>query len=228
MKPDPPEVSTPPQATDVRSSEGDHAYMEIELDVQAGLVRVVDARLFQPARRGYARRLVEALCEHPGVRKAEVDLATSTCRVEFDLAANTQAVMAAVTHRSGPTGTALPVKPDGGSEARPGLPSPPFGRAATSRSGKRTRTSRGAYGFSIADPRTTAPGLPVSPTAWRVSKGSSDVTCRSGRTGSRSIAVRARASWPDTRWTAWSISWRREHSSDPGDVFDGRWETACA
>ncbi len=54
---------------------------------------MVDTRLFQPAQREYARRLLEALCEHPGVRKAEVDLASSTCRVDFDLASSTRAVM---------------------------------------------------------------------------------------------------------------------------------------
>jgi len=96
MKPDPNEVPHPPLATVEESCERDNACLEIELDGRAGRGRVVDARLFQPARREYARRLLEALCEHPGVRKAEVDLASSTCRVEFDLASNTRAVMGGI------------------------------------------------------------------------------------------------------------------------------------
>src|SRR5271157_563927 len=96
MKPDPNEVPHPPQATDEELRERDNACLEIELDGRAGLGRVVDTRLFQPARREYARRLLEALCEHPGVRKAEVELASSTCRVEFDLASNTRAVMGGI------------------------------------------------------------------------------------------------------------------------------------
>ncbi len=44
----------------------------------------------------YARRLLEALCDHPGVRKAEIDLASSTCRVDFDLLSSSPAVMAEV------------------------------------------------------------------------------------------------------------------------------------
>ncbi len=93
MTPDPTKVLYPPQATDGESHEKDSACLEIELDGRAGLGRVVDTRLFQPARREFARRLLEALCEHPGVRKAEVDLGSSTCRVDFDLASSTRAVM---------------------------------------------------------------------------------------------------------------------------------------
>ena len=95
MRPDPIELPHPPQAADEESRErdNDNACLEVELDGRAGLGRLFDARVFQPARREYARRLLEALCEHPGVRKAEVDLASSTCRVEFDLDSNTRAVM---------------------------------------------------------------------------------------------------------------------------------------
>src|SRR5208337_3101977 len=96
MRPDPIELPHPPQATDEESRERDNACLEIELDGRAGLGRLFDARLFQPARREYARRLLEALCEHPGVRKAEVELASSTCRVEFDLDSNTRAVMGGI------------------------------------------------------------------------------------------------------------------------------------
>ena len=99
MRPDPIELPHPPQDTDEESRERDNACLEIELDGRAGLGRLFDARLFQPARREYARRLLEALCEHPGVRKAEVELASSTCRVEFDLDSNTRAVMGGILER---------------------------------------------------------------------------------------------------------------------------------
>ena len=93
MKPDPTKVPHLSQVTDGKSSEEDDTCLEIELDGRTGLGRLVDARLFQPARREYARRLLEALCEHSGVRKAEVDLTSASCRVEFDLSSSTQAVM---------------------------------------------------------------------------------------------------------------------------------------
>ena len=96
MTPDPTKVPHPPQATVAEPCERDNACLEIELDGRAGLGRLFDARLFQPARREYAQRLLEALCEHPGVRKAEVALASSTCRVEFDLDSNTRAVMGGI------------------------------------------------------------------------------------------------------------------------------------
>ncbi|MGO9601107.1 MAG: DUF454 family protein [Isosphaeraceae bacterium] len=96
MKPDPNEMPPPPQATGEESHEWDNGCRQIELDEQAGLGRAVDARLFQPARREYAQRLLKALCEHPGVRKAQIDLASSTCRVEFDLASSTPAFMGGI------------------------------------------------------------------------------------------------------------------------------------
>ena len=190
MRPDPIELPHPPQATDEESRERDNACLEIELDGRAGLGRLFDARLFQPARREYARRLLEALCEHPGVRKAEVELASSTCRVEFDLDSNTRAVMGGIL------GEAL--------------------RTASARAGKTpwwrrsprwsTLTAYRSFGDlslweTYADEPgsvrlvhrgqcATAPLPPVWPTAWRASKGSSDATCRYGRIGLRSIAVR--------------------------------------
>jgi uncharacterized membrane protein YbaN (DUF454 family) len=96
MEFDPTDVIHPSQATDRESCEGDLSSLDIELDGKAGLIQVSDARLFRPARRAYARRLLEALCNQPGVRKAEIDLASSTCRVDFDLLSNSPAVMAEV------------------------------------------------------------------------------------------------------------------------------------
>ena len=90
------DVIFPSQAADGGSCKGDQASVDIEIDGQTGLVRVIDARLFQPARRAYARRLLESLCGHPGVRRAEIDLASSTCRVDFDLVSDSPDVMADV------------------------------------------------------------------------------------------------------------------------------------
>ncbi len=210
MTPDPTKVPHPPLATVEESCERDNACLEIELDGRAGLGRVVDARLFQPARREYAQRLLEALCEHPGVRKAEVDLASSTCRVEFDLASNSRAVMGGILVEALRTASARAGKTPWWRR------SPRWSTLTAYRSfgdlslWKRTRTIRGVNGFSIGGARATAPRPPVWPTAWRASTGSSAATCRYGRTGSRSIAVRALDHWPVTRWTAWSGSWRGE------------------
>jgi uncharacterized membrane protein YbaN (DUF454 family) len=73
----------------------DEPRLEIELDGRAGRLEVRDARLFGPSGRPLGGRLVEALCTHQGVRRAEVDSRTSTCRVDFDLASNAPAFMAA-------------------------------------------------------------------------------------------------------------------------------------
>ncbi|MDG3007110.1 DUF454 family protein [Paludisphaera mucosa] len=97
MKPASPQESPPPPPAHAADPGGvEDASLEVEVDARAGLIRVSDARLFRPLRRDYARRLLEALCKHPGVRKAEVDLATSSCRVDFDLVVCDPAVMARV------------------------------------------------------------------------------------------------------------------------------------
>jgi uncharacterized membrane protein YbaN (DUF454 family) len=81
------------QASDESAEGQESGRLEIELDTRTGVGRVVDPRLFQPARREYARCLLEALCEHEGVRKAEVDLASSSCRVEYDLDVSSRKAM---------------------------------------------------------------------------------------------------------------------------------------
>ncbi len=75
---------------------GDRPSMKIELDDQAGQVRVSDDRLFHPGRRAYARRLLDVLRDQPGVRKAEVNLKASACRVDFDPSSTAAEVMARV------------------------------------------------------------------------------------------------------------------------------------
>ena len=93
---DPLGVTFPSRAADRESCDRDHLHLDIEIDSRMGLIRVRDARLFHRAGRAYARRLIEGLCECPGVRKAEIDLASSTCVVDFDLVENSPAVMARV------------------------------------------------------------------------------------------------------------------------------------
>jgi uncharacterized membrane protein YbaN (DUF454 family) len=86
----------------------DGSNLEIELDDRSGLVRVSDDRLFHPASLTYARRLLEALRDSPGVRKAEIDFASSTCRVDFDHASNASAVIAGVFADAVNTASARP------------------------------------------------------------------------------------------------------------------------
>jgi uncharacterized membrane protein YbaN (DUF454 family) len=57
--------------------------LEIEFDERAGAVRVYDPRLFQAGRRGYCERLLLAAARQPGISKAEIDLASASCRIEF-------------------------------------------------------------------------------------------------------------------------------------------------
>lgn len=96
MNLDPTQASDRPFASDPMPNQSDTSRGEIELDDQAGLVRVRNPGLFQPQHRGFAQRLLESLCDHPGVKKAEIDLASSTCRIEFDLDSRTKAIMAEV------------------------------------------------------------------------------------------------------------------------------------
>jgi uncharacterized membrane protein YbaN (DUF454 family) len=57
--------------------------LEIEFDESAGSVRIYDPRLFQAGRRGFCERLLKAAARQPGIRKAEVDLASASCQIEF-------------------------------------------------------------------------------------------------------------------------------------------------
>jgi uncharacterized membrane protein YbaN (DUF454 family) len=98
-----------PLAIDRAASATDETFLDIEIDGRAGQVRVSDPRLFRPARRTYARRLLELLCDHAGVRRAEIELSTSTCRVDFDLASSSPAVMAEVFSNSVRAVSARPI-----------------------------------------------------------------------------------------------------------------------
>lgn len=85
-------VGLPP---DGRSYVADDARLEVAMDAEAGRLRVSDARLFGPDGCDLGRRLVEALCSRPGVRRAEFDPRDATCRVEFDLGLDDPREMAA-------------------------------------------------------------------------------------------------------------------------------------
>jgi uncharacterized membrane protein YbaN (DUF454 family) len=56
---------------------------DIEIDAKAHMIRVSDARLINSEQRGFCRRLLEAAARRPGIGKAEVDLSSSSCRIEF-------------------------------------------------------------------------------------------------------------------------------------------------
>ncbi len=56
---------------------------QIEIDENAGTLRVNDPRLMSQDRRAFCRRLVEAVVRRPGVSKTLIDLASASCRVEF-------------------------------------------------------------------------------------------------------------------------------------------------
>lgn len=67
---------------------------DVELDESAGSIRIRDPRLIHTGRRGFCRRLIEAAARRPGVRKAEIDLASASCRLEFGPGPATSQAMA--------------------------------------------------------------------------------------------------------------------------------------
>jgi uncharacterized membrane protein YbaN (DUF454 family) len=68
--------------------------LEIDFDETAGSVRVYDPRLFQAARRGFCERLLLAATLQAEISKAEVDLASASCRIEFGPGSHTPECMA--------------------------------------------------------------------------------------------------------------------------------------
>ncbi len=67
---------------------------EIEFDESSGSARIYDPRLFQAGRRGFCERLLKAASRQPEINKAEVDLATASCRIEFGSGSQTPRCMA--------------------------------------------------------------------------------------------------------------------------------------
>jgi hypothetical protein len=92
---------------------------EIEIDERARSVRVRDPRAFRAGRRAFCRRLLEAAARRPGVGRAEVDLATASCRVEFvggthDLPSMANSFIEALRDASDGEGLATRLRPAGG------------------------------------------------------------------------------------------------------------------
>jgi uncharacterized membrane protein YbaN (DUF454 family) len=77
-----------------REGGGAPACLDIEIDERRRSVRVYDPRLFQAGRRAFCKRLIEAASGQPGIRKAAVDLASASCRIEFGQGSNTRRSMA--------------------------------------------------------------------------------------------------------------------------------------
>jgi len=74
------------------ASDGPH----IEIDEKARAIRVHDPRIINTGQRPFCRRLLDLATRQPGVSKAEVDLPSATCRVEFGNAQATSLEMADV------------------------------------------------------------------------------------------------------------------------------------
>jgi hypothetical protein len=66
--------------------------LDIELDERVGSLRIYDPRLFQARRRGFCERLLKAASRQPGIVKAEVELASASCQIEFSPGVRTTAV----------------------------------------------------------------------------------------------------------------------------------------
>jgi len=56
---------------------------KIEINERAGLIRVVDSRVFRPERREWCRALAEAAVARRGVEAVGLDLVTATCEIRF-------------------------------------------------------------------------------------------------------------------------------------------------
>ena len=68
--------------------------LDIEFDERSGLVRLYDPRLFRAGRRGFCERLLKAATRQPGIHKAEIDLASASCQIEFCPGSNAPRCMA--------------------------------------------------------------------------------------------------------------------------------------
>ena len=83
-----------PRRIEPRRTDGAFPCLDIEIDEIEGSVRVQDPRLFHAGRRAFCRRLLEAASRQPGIRRAEVQLGTASCLIEFDAGSNTPEAMA--------------------------------------------------------------------------------------------------------------------------------------
>jgi len=69
---------------------------QIEIDEKAQAIRIRDPRIINTDQRPFCWRLLDVATRQPGVSKAEVDLPSATCRVEFGNAPATSCEMADV------------------------------------------------------------------------------------------------------------------------------------
>ncbi len=107
------------QARRREARERDLAGLEIEIDERTRSLRVRDPRAFRAGRRAFCRRLLEAAARRPGVNRAEVDLVTASCRVEFvdgthDLPSMADSFIEAVRDASAGEGVVSRLRPAGG------------------------------------------------------------------------------------------------------------------
>ncbi len=70
--------------------------LTIEIDEQTGIVHLQDVRNFVARKRAFCRRFLELISLHPEATRAEVELESSTCRIEFESAWATSKLMAEV------------------------------------------------------------------------------------------------------------------------------------
>jgi uncharacterized membrane protein YbaN (DUF454 family) len=77
-----------------RKSDGAKDRPQIEIDEKARAIQVRDPRIINTDQRAFCRRLLDLATRQPGVSKAEVDLPSATCRVEFGSAPATSIEMA--------------------------------------------------------------------------------------------------------------------------------------
>jgi hypothetical protein len=86
--------------------------LDIEIDERAGLVRVHDPRLFRVGQHSFCKRLLAAASQQWQIRRAEVNLATATCWIEFGPGLGTSQALAgafiqAVREASGASGNTV-------------------------------------------------------------------------------------------------------------------------
>jgi uncharacterized membrane protein YbaN (DUF454 family) len=70
------------------------AGQHIEFDSKARALRICDPRLIKASQLAFCQRLLEAATRRPGISKAEIDVKSSSCRIEFRRGATTAQKMA--------------------------------------------------------------------------------------------------------------------------------------
>jgi uncharacterized membrane protein YbaN (DUF454 family) len=83
MEPKPLARSSAAERAGYPAGEPDPFCLDIEIDEEARSVRVFDPRAFRAGRRAFCRRLIKAVTQRPEVSRAEVDLLSASCRIEF-------------------------------------------------------------------------------------------------------------------------------------------------